>query len=71
MWWIAAAAALAAAYAFLNFWAAIDLGYDVTLEGKRIIERWGYVVSGSVVVASVCSVLAIRARRRGAYTDRR
>ena len=71
MWQIGAAVALAAAAcAFLNFWAAVDLGYDTTIEGKKIIERWTYVLSGSLIVGCACGVMALR-RRRSAEADRR
>jgi len=63
MWTIGSAAALtASAYAFLNFFAAVDLGYDAYPEGKVIISRWGNATLGFFVVGAVCGVMAIRAR---------
>jgi hypothetical protein len=63
MWTIGSAAALmASAYAFLNFFAAADLGYDAYPGGKEIIARWGNAMLGFFLVGGACGVMAIRAR---------
>lgn len=45
---------------FLNFWAAGDLGYDRTPEGKRIIAVWSYALLGTLGMSIVIAVLAVR-----------
>jgi len=29
-------------FAFMAFWAAVDLGYDASPKGKAILSRWSY-----------------------------
>jgi len=60
--WVALfiAAALAAAYSFLNFWAAADLGYDTSPRGRSILAGWTYAVWGCVAAAIGLAVLAGR-----------
>ena len=57
------ASTLVSGYAFLNFWAAADLGYDAYPEGKVIVERWGNITLVSLVVALGCGIMAFRHRR--------
>ena len=68
LWWmwtlLAAIAFVASAYTFLNFWAAVDLGYDTQPEGKAITARWAYGAFGCLVAGILCGVMARRARRR-------
>jgi len=65
-WAIASAAALiTSGCAFLNFWAAVGVGYDAYPGGATIMARWGDAMLGSFIVAVVCAVMAIRARRTG------
>ena len=45
---------------FLNFWAACDLGYDRTPEGKRIIECWGNALLSTLVVGVILAVVTAR-----------
>ena len=61
---LAAIAFVASAYAFLNFWAAVDLGYDAQPQGQAIITRWAYGAFGCLVAGILCGFLAVRARRR-------
>ena len=62
-WTICSALALiAAVLAFLNFWAAADLGYDTHPEGKAIMARWGYAMLGFFAAAVISGVMAVRAR---------
>jgi hypothetical protein len=65
-WTIASAAALIfCGCAFLNFWAAVNMGYDARPGGATIIARWGYAMFGSCIVAAVSAIIAIRVRRTG------
>jgi hypothetical protein len=62
-WSICSALALvAAAIAFLNFWSAADLGYDIVPGGKTVMARWGYAVLGFFAAAVISAVMAARAR---------
>ena len=45
---------------FFNFWAACDLGYDRTPEGKKIITVWCYALLGTLAMSIVMAVLAVR-----------
>jgi predicted Co/Zn/Cd cation transporter (cation efflux family) len=54
---------LGASFAFLNFFAAADLGYDMYPGGKGIIARYLYSTLGLLVVSMACAILAWRARR--------
>ncbi len=55
---------VAAAFSFLNFFAAVDLGYDVYPGGKEIIKRHAYLTAVFLVCSSVCGLVAWL-RRRG------
>jgi len=46
--------------ALLNFIAAINLGYDITPQGKQIISNWGYAMIGLMVSAIGFFVLTIK-----------
>lgn len=61
---LAGVAFVASAYAFVSFWAAIDLGYDAYPGGKAIITNWGDGALGCLVAAILCGLMAVRARRR-------
>jgi hypothetical protein len=54
------AALIAAAYCFLNFWAAVDLGYDAYPGGKSIIATWCYAFLGLACCFLVFAVVAGR-----------
>lgn len=45
---------------FFNWWAACDLGYDRTPQGKRMIVAWFYSMVGTFVVSMVSAVLGAR-----------
>jgi hypothetical protein len=54
-------------FAFMNFWAAVDLGYDASSNGRIILSRWTYTLIGLGLSTLLFSGLAIRAwvmRRR-------
>ena len=53
-------ALVATVFAFVNFWAAADLGYDSTPEGKVILSRWSYALIGLSLSTLVFLVLAVR-----------
>ena len=59
-----AVALVAMAIAFMNLWAAADLGYDAYPGGRAIIDRWTYAMLGFFAVGVVCGVMAVRARWR-------
>jgi hypothetical protein len=63
--WAAASGAMlvASAYAFLNFWAAADLGYDTSARGKSILAFWGYAMVGFFLGSVVSAALAFKAWR--------
>lgn len=57
---ISIVAFLGAIFALFNFWAACDLGYDTSANGKIIIERWGYALIGFFACGIVFMILAIK-----------
>jgi hypothetical protein len=64
MWSTGSAVALVAmGIAFMNLFAAADLGYDAYPGGRAIIDRWTYAMLSFFAVGVVCGVMAIRARR--------
>jgi hypothetical protein len=64
--WAGLSAMMVAAtgYAWLNFYAAADLGYDRYPGGKAILEFWGYTVISSFVGFIATGSLALYLRRR-------
>ena len=64
--WAAVSAALliAAMFAFISFYAAVDLGYDIYPEGKSIIAFWGYSMILSFGAAIASGVFAVHLWRR-------
>jgi hypothetical protein len=54
---------LGAAFAFLNFFAAADLGYDMYPGGKEIIARHLHSTLGLLVASMACAILAWRTWR--------
>lgn len=71
LWFGFALIALAATvFAFVNFWAAADLGYDATSRGKVILSRWCYTFIGLCLGTLTFFALAVRswsARRRRSH----
>ena len=49
---------------FFNWWAACDLGYDRTPEGKRIIIAWFYAMLGTCMTGLLFAVLAAKSSRK-------
>jgi len=63
-WTTASAVTLVAfAYAFVNFWAAIDLGFGASPARKSIIAGWGYATLGCFVAGILSGFMAVRAWR--------
>ena len=48
--------------ALFNFWAAVDLGYDKTPQGKTILTAWARALLVSLVLDLTFVVLALRSR---------
>jgi hypothetical protein len=63
--WTAASGVMlvASAYAFLNFWAAADLGYDTSARGKSMLAFWGYAMLGFFLGSVVSAALAFKSWR--------
>ncbi|QVW36200.1 hypothetical protein KIP69_04925 [Geobacter sulfurreducens] len=54
--WLTLFATVCAVICLVNFIAAINLGYDTTAEGKRIITMWGYALLTTIGVSTIiCS----------------
>ena len=53
---------MGAAGFFLNFWAAVDLGYGGLSGGKAEVAVWGYALIGFFACAIVLGILAFRSR---------
>jgi predicted Co/Zn/Cd cation transporter (cation efflux family) len=63
---------LAAAFTFMNFFAAVDLGYEMYPGGKDIIRRHACLTAAFLASSSACAFVAWRTRRGDARrTDRR
>lgn len=60
---IAIVAFLGAAYSFLCFFAAADLGYDKYPGGKSIIAAWSYALLALGTTSVVCIVVGVRSYR--------
>ena len=59
-------------FAFMNFWAAVDLGYDTSPRGRVILSRWSYTLLGLCCGTVLFFGLAIRAwllRRRSLHSE--
>jgi di/tricarboxylate transporter len=54
---------VAAVAAFFNFWAAADLGYDSTAQGRTILSSWGYGALGLSAGAFMFAAMAVRSGR--------
>jgi hypothetical protein len=52
------------AYAFLNFMAAADLGYDGSSRGGSILRLWGYVALGCLAGTFVTAAMALYGHRK-------
>jgi hypothetical protein len=64
-WTVMATVALVASgYAFVSFWAAVELGYDAHVGGKSIITGWGYAALGCLLAGILCGIMAVRTRPR-------
>ena len=58
-------AAVGAGVALLNFWAAVDLGYDASPRGKAIIARWCYAALGCLGSVIGLAILSARSWSSG------
>jgi len=57
---LATMAFLGSMFSLMNFIAAVNLGYDITPQGKQIISNWGYAIIGLMVSSIVFWVLTIK-----------
>ena len=60
----------ATVFAFMNFWAAADLGYDATSRGKVILSSWCYAFIGLSLSTLTLFALGVRswsAARRNSH----
>jgi len=58
-------------FAFMNFWAAVDLCYDASTRGRVILNRWSYTLFGLCFGTLLFFGLALRAwllRRRSVHS---
>ncbi len=67
---VTAAMLVVLAYAFLNFWAAADLGYDASPEGASILAFWGYSALGAFGFAVTAAGIAVYSWRRARRDSR-
>jgi hypothetical protein len=61
-------------FAFMNFWAAVDLGYDSSPRGTVILNGWIYTLLGLCFATALFLGLTIRAwliRRRNMHAKKR
>ncbi len=57
---VAFAAFVGTAFAFMNFWAALELGYDASSRGKEILNGWCYACIGLSLSTVTLLVLGVR-----------
>src|SRR5512133_2632661 len=61
LWFGSALVAMAGTvFSFMNFWAAVDLGYDTTPHGKTILGGWCLATIGLCLSTLVLAALAVR-----------